>query len=452
MNTDFQHGYNSGLERVSADTYEGYLSSQVNYEWLTERLTEKRADLARVDSLLTDTPAKRQTTFDALQTHLLKISTLAKQVTRLETDRAAIETEQAQLQQRRALTVSEYSLLAGLLFLVAGVSFLAGDLIISHEIVAYALNIRDNTEAWAFAVGLAMVSILLKPAYDRLIEGPYKADPVANGRRYQRFKVGLAVLSVLTLVVLGWFRYEAYRTDQLKAAINKSIKNLQLNAPLDADGNPVPLTPAVMQQIEKQLQNSDSLNLDLVNSPIALLSFVLSGLLFALAGAVCLGIALPVLAAFWLRWLQVDRRRWTLRQRLNRLMKKLLPAEQALAEQVARKAVLEHELALLPDLEALKTEKKALLETINNLLNDSRLAQTDSRIATFNDGYSKGEVTRDLMTDDAFLRAQQNNATLEQLGAKTRTGSPDRIIRGRGLRPYQAIRKIITDSFDADNG
>lgn len=447
MNTDFQHGFTSGLEQVKADTYEGYLSSQVNHDWLTERIAEKRAEVQRIDAQMTETTAKRQPVFDARQTHLAKISTLAKQVERLEKDRHAVENEQVDLKQRRTDAATDYSLLAGVFFLAAGISFLAGDLIISHEIVAYALNIRNNTEAWAFAGGLAMVSILLKPVYDRLIETPYQTDPVRNASRYQRFKIALAVFSVLTLVVLGWFRYEAYRTDQLKAAINKSIKNLQLNAPLDATGTPVPLTPAVMRQIEKQLQDSDSLNLDLVNSPWALLSFVLSGVLFALAGAVCLGIALPVLQAFWFRWLQVDPRRWRLRRRMKRLTKQLVTVEQTLADQLTRKAVLEHELELLPVPDELKKERKAITEDINNLLNESRLAQTDSRIATYNDGYAKGEVARDTMTDEAFQQAQRDYSTLGSPDNRLRSGTDERVVRGR-VRPHEAIRRVISDGVD----
>ena len=125
--------------------------------------------------------------------------------------------------------------LAGLFFFAAGLAFVFGDLIISHEIVAYALNIRNNYEAWAFAIGLAMISILLKPAYDRLIEKPYTDQHTQQARsRYAWFKVGLAGFAIVTLGILGWFRYEAYRTDKLKEAINKSVKNLQLNAtPLD---------------------------------------------------------------------------------------------------------------------------------------------------------------------------------------------------------------------------
>ncbi len=450
MTPDFQHGYTGGVEQVRPDNYEGYLSSQINHEWLTARIAEKQAAGQRIDTRLTETRTSRQTMFGALQAHMLTISTLAKQVERFESDQQAITDEQASLQMRRENAATDYSLLAGLLFLVAAVSFLAGDLIISHEIVAYALNIRDSTEAWAFAVGLAMVSVLLKPVYDRIIEQPYQADPVRNQGRYYRFKIGLAIFSVVTLVVLGWFRYEAYRTDQLKAAINKSIKNLQLNAPLDASGNPVPLTPAVMQQIEKQLQDADALNLDLVNSPVALLSFVLSGVLFALAGAVCLGISLPVLQAFWFRWLQVDIRRGKLRRRRKRLMKQLLPAEQALTEHLTRKTVLEHDLSLLPDLATLESDRQALADELANLLQESRLAETDSRIASYNDGYARGEAARDAQMDADFeqtqldLRAQSN-------GGSVRPNSTERPGRGRSLRPHQAIRQAITNGLMPEN-
>lgn len=452
---DFEHGYHSGIEQVKPDTYEGYLSSQIHYEWLTERIEEKRADQQRIDTQLAETTAKRQTTFDALQTHVLPLTTLTKQVDRFAHDCDAVTDEQAALQARRARAAPEYSLLAGLLFLVAGISFLAGDLIISHEIVAYALNIRDNTEAWAFAIGLAMVSVLLKPAYDRLIEEPYQTDRAKHAGRYQRFKVALALFSVLTLAVLGWFRYEAYRTDQLKSAINKSIKNLQLNAPVDAAGNPMPLTPAMMQQIENQLQNANTLNLELVNSPWALLSFVLSGILFALAGAVCLGIALPVVQAFWFRWLQVDVSLWKLRRRLKRLMQQRLPAEQALAEHLTRKAVLEHELALLPAVADLQQQRRELIDAISDLLNESRLAQTDSRIATYNDGYAKGvafgirspaEAELANISLSGFPNQSQAESSGKETGASGgRTAAPS---QRQGLRPHQAIRELITNRFE----
>ncbi|WP_332367989.1 hypothetical protein [Spirosoma telluris] len=427
-NPDFQHGYTSGVEGVNRETYEGYLSSQVNTDWLSERIQEKRTELANTEQQLAETTEANRTAFATLQAHTVQVERLAKQISQREADRQTLEADRDQLRERRTKAAPDYSLLAGLLFLIAGISFLAGDLIISHEIVAYALNIRNTNEAWAFAVGLAMVSILLKPAYDRLIEKPYQEDPVKNGQRYGRFKMALAVFSVLTLAVLGWFRYEAYRTDQLKSAINKSVRQLQLNT--DPTAATQTLSPSTLNQIEKQLSQSSELNLALVNSPWALLSFVLSGILFALAGAVCLGIALPVLSAFWFRWLQADIKLWKLRRRLKRLDKEIAPLETQLADQLTQQNVLQHNLDLLPNLTDLKEQRKSILSDLNEFYAELKLAQTDSRISNFNDGYGQGEATRTGLSDEEQRQLRKEMLSLQHTSRK-RVDEP----RANGTRP-----------------
>ncbi|TAE22603.1 MAG: hypothetical protein EAZ91_23395 [Cytophagales bacterium] len=437
---DFQHGYSSGVEGITPDAYESYLSSQVNLEWLTERVADKQADIARLNTQLPEAVADRKTAFSALQEHILGVNVAQKQVEQLDSARRNLLADSDALRQRRANAKPDYSLLAGLLFVVAGFSFLLGDLIISHEIVAYALNIRNSTEAWAFAVGLAMVSILLKPAYDRLIEQPYQRDPVQHGRRYGRFKIVLGVFAVLTLAVLGWFRYEAYRTDQLKSAINKSIRQLQQNA-LPADGEAVSTVPdpALLAQIEAKLSESAALNLTLVNSPWALLSFVLSGLLFALAGAVCLGIGLPVLAAFWFRWLQTDQQLGGIRRRLRRIEKALLPAETTLAEHRARQAILEHDLVLLPDPVALREQIRQAEQTLAMLLEESRLAQIDSRTANFTDGFQKGTVARESLSEAEQQQVRTGYLPTQGLPRTPKAPAP--------MRPYEALRKAIAEGM-----
>ncbi len=452
-NPDFQHGYTSGVEGVNRETYEGYLSSQVNTDWLSERIQEKRAELTTVERQLAESTEANRTTFASLQTHALSVERLSYQLGQREADRQVLESDRTSLRERRTKAAPDYSLLAGLLFLVAGISFLAGDLIISHEIVAYALNIRDTNEAWAFAVGLAMVSILLKPAYDRLIEQPYQENPVQYGRRYGRFKMGLALFSVLTLAVLGWFRYEAYRTDQLKAAINKSVRQLQLNT--DPTAATQDLSAATLYKIEKQLSESSELNLALVNSPWALLSFVLSGILFALAGAVCLGIALPVLSAFWFRWLQADIKLWKLRRRLKRLDKEIAPIQAALSEQRVQQNILQHNLDLLPDLDALKARRETVYAELTTLYAELKLAQTDSRISNFNDGYGQGEATLTNLNGDEQRQLRKEMLSLHHANrngaSENRTAniSPVNGTNGKtnGLRPYQNIRKFLEDEL-----
>lgn len=452
-NPDFQHGYTSGVEGVNRETYEGYLSSQINRDWLAERIDERRTDLNNTEKQLAEATEANRTAFAELQTHTLQVERLAKQVEQKETEKQLLLAERDTLRDRRAKASPDYSLLAGLLFLVAGIAFLAGDLIISHEIVAYALNIRNTNEAWAFAFGLAMVSILLKPAYDRLIEKPYQENPEQNRSKYERFKIVLAIFSVLTLAVLGWFRYEAYRTDQLKAAINKSVRQLQLNT--DPTAATQTLDAATVAKIEKQLNASSELNLALVNSPWALLSFVLSGILFALAGAVCLGIALPVLSAFWFRWLQADIKLGRLRRRMKRIDKELLPLENQLAEQRTKQQVLQHNLELIPALTELKERRQYLLSELNALLAELKLAQTDSRISTFNDGYGQGEATLNALTEEERQQLRKEMLALQN-GSRKRTDegkqngtAPVHGTNGKsnGMRPYQTIRKFLADDL-----
>ena len=360
------------------------MASQEHERFLARQLARLQADF---DKFETDTAAQttRRADLDTQrQTHLIAATGLTGRVARWRETLADLRAEGQLLRQRRAAALPEYSLVGGLFFLAAGLAFLFGDLIISHEIVAYALNIRDNTEAWAFAVGLASVTILLKPAYDRLLEKPYRANPERYQVRYQRFTLTLSTFALLTLAVLGWFRYEAYRTDQQKAAINKSIRQWQQTLAPPDDGTPTPPDPAMLTQLERQLKQVDALNLTLVNSPWAMLSFVLSGVLFAGAGAVCLGIGLPVLAAFWFRWCQADRRLWVLRRRERTLLAQLGPAETALNEHLLYHQFAQQALHHVPDPATRQTQRADLLTELLRIGNDHRLALTDRRMAEAN--------------------------------------------------------------------
>jgi uncharacterized small protein (DUF1192 family) len=451
---DYQHGYTGGIEGVDRGSYEGYLSSFVSNEWVIERLSEKKTELAELRQTQNEIIAKRKVSFDSLQGHLLGLNQTSKRT--YEVQQAVAETEQETkfLKEKRANSATHYSLLAGFIFLLAGISFIFGDLIISHEIVAYALNIRNSNEAWAFAIGLAMISVLLKPGYDRLIEGPYQTDNSPHiKKRYGRFKVALSIFSVATLLVLGWFRYEAYRTDKLKEAINKSIKNLQLNAIDPLTGAPIN-SPELTDKIEAALRDSDSLNLILVNSPWALLSFVLSGVLFAVAGAVSLGMALPVLQSFWYRWLQIDPRLWRLRRRHRKLMKQLNAEEKVLSEQLAQKNIMENDLSVFPSLDELKEKEKALRKEIEQLEEERKLALTDTRIHAYNDGHARGEIARNIMSEEEFEQWRNSHLTVTNLALRAKSTISDRAIprtKSSGMRPHQAIRKAITDRFDEEN-
>lgn len=452
-NYDFQHGYHSGLESVEKHTYEGYLSSQVNFEYLSRQLVEKKQEFSDLEKVIDHVKTRLKESYDGLQDRLLKVNLASKNKDRIEVQVTENEGSIQQFTDKRISVGHKYSLFAGFIYLFAGMSFVAGDLIISHEIVAYALNIRNNFEAWAFAVGLAMVSVLLKPAYERLIENPYSNNPSPRSKRvYAWFKGVTVVFAVATLFILGWFRYEAYKTDKMKESVNKSIKQLQ-NQIVDPLNPSAPLPPEITAQIASKMKVFDALNEKLVNSPWALASFVLSGILFALAGAICLGIAFPVLQCYWQRWLQIDPKLKRLYKEKKCLVADLQAIEIEMAEQIVHKNILENDIKLLPNLESLKAQKEALFEEIKQIEERTQLAETDSRIYAFNDGFGKGSMVREVINEDEVNQfVRDNYFDTSTLAHKAKNSSSDKAIFSKrpNLRPHQQLRKLISEDFSED--
>jgi hypothetical protein len=455
-NSDFQHGYLIGVENIRKDKnqdddpYEGFVSSHVTYEWLQERIVEKKEEVSKIDIEITDTKEKHKTAFDKLQEYILGISTHSRRVgfvqDQIDDNLATINLVKG----KRNRNESPYSLLAGILYLLAGVAFVIGDLIISHEIVAYALNIRDNYEAWAFAIGLAMLSILLKPAYDRLVEQPYINDYSPKTKRtYAIFQGFLVAFSVATMLILGWFRYEAYKTDKLKDSINKQIKAMQLNnQPLDPTVVNPAVNQALIQKIDEQLKAYDKLNIELVNSPWALMSFILSGVLFAIAGAICLGISFPILQAYWYNWLQAGPTIRRMKKSNLKLIEELKVAEGELAQQIIQKSILENDLALLPNLAELKAERRDIFTHIDDMLNRSKVADQDRRINRFDDGLEKGKANREEMTDEEYEEFRSTSVRQMRNAQDITIDAGPKVYRNNGLRPHQALRKVITEQLN----
>ena len=452
---DYQHGYTSGLEQIKKDTYEGYLAAQISFEWIGEQVNIKRTDTQVIDAQIQAIKIQTKQVFDQLQQHLLALSLASKSQERLTLSLINNQTKLEYYEEKFKANASKYSLFAGILYLFAGISFVFGDLIISHEIVAYALNIRNNFEAWAFAVGLAMVSVLLKPAYERLIEQRYESGTAFGQKLYVWFKGGLVLFAVATLFILGWFRYEAYKTDKLKEGINKTIKNIQIQ---QEDLNLTPQNQtSILAELNQQLQKIEVLNQNLVLSNWALASFVLSGILFALAGAVCLGIGLPVLAAYWQRWLQISPKIKQLSKEKQVIELELKAAQEQMATCVINKNIAENDLSLIEDMAILQENKSVLMAEIAQLQTEAKLQETDMRMFSFNDGYAKGMVARDVLTEEEWAEFRSNNyLNVSSLASKARSaGEGDRAVNfsknNNNLRPYQAIRKIIAEQFEDGN-
>ncbi|HEU0078831.1 MAG TPA: hypothetical protein VFQ76_14350, partial [Longimicrobiaceae bacterium] len=259
-------------------------------------------------------------------------------------------------------TTHRGSIVYFLLYTIAGITFLLGDLVMSKAIVADSLNLRGPTpfgidESWLFALGLAMISVLLKPAYDRLVEDRYVA-----GEATRRFTWTILIVSagaILTVGVLGWFRATSFQMNVLAKA---------------------------------QPAQANSLWTQLATNPLGTASFVLSGLLFAVAGAVCLGIGLRHGRDWRHIRSRLTREQKDLRDRCSDLDASAHALDTARHE--AAKHLLETEAAArsAPAVATLETELDRARHERRDLLERHREARRRKLDHLYQDGYQLGYI------------------------------------------------------------
>jgi hypothetical protein len=190
--------------------------------------------------------------------------------------------------------ILENSLLALVLMLVAALAFISADFVISYTVVSTQLYLDGeifedykifgfNPSPFIFALALAAIPFLLKPAYDRLIEQPYKLN---KNKNYFNVLIILITLASLGLLVnTGFVRLKDFE-DQNK------IEEIIVN-----DGGGMPFVTGSEPPIPKNAKK-----------PEYFIPFVVvvSGVLFAFGGAILLGMGLPELRKRVKRaWLKV---------------------------------------------------------------------------------------------------------------------------------------------------
>ncbi len=180
--------------------------------------------------------------------------------------------------------ILENSLLALVLMLVAALTFISADFIISLTVVSTQLLLDGeifgeskifgfNPSPFIFALALAAIPFLLKPAFDRLIEQPYKLN---KNKNYFNVLIILVALAAFGLLVnTGYVRLKDFEDFNTIEATNEN----------DNDGG-----MDFISQSEPQLPSIS----EKPNNYIAFV-VVVSGVLFALGGAILLGMGLPEL-------------------------------------------------------------------------------------------------------------------------------------------------------------
>jgi uncharacterized protein YhaN len=409
-------GHADGRADVDPGAFEDFIVQSAARERINDDARAVQQRIERVERDIDDIQELRRDGAAAEAEMKLKAAEQQRHETRLgelETSIEAIEQEQIAKKKRgSALYATIYSL--------AGLFFIAGDVIMSREIVASALKLRGTAEPWIFAIGLAMLAVLMKPAYDRLVEQRYWEGNTA----WFTGTIGACVVGAIsTLWVLGAFRSTAFVS-------NTKIQRLTAELMETSD-------PARIGEIQAQI---GTLQQSLIESPLGYWAFVLSGLLFAVAGAVCLGIGFRHLRdAYHLRWhlYRTHRRlvneREERSQRVDALRDEV--AERRVEQTRARQALTDY-----PPLDDLREKRDALIKRAETLLDDAADVHSRKLQALYRRAYAQGQSNEPAPPPgDGALSVTPSNGSTSRTGTEPSNADS-------AQRPYRALRDVIRRS------
>jgi hypothetical protein len=271
----------------------GVLDAQIGleksaFQEQSEGATEYESVNGKVNEL-----EKKQSTAAVLKNDLMDLfgrreltSLWDKQIAENTTKRDELKAIVASLKVKIKDIILENSLLALVLMLVAALAFISADFIISYTVVSTQLYLDGkifgdwkffgfnlNPSTLIFALALAAIPFLLKPAYDRLVEQPYKLN---KNKKYFNVLIILVALTALGLLInTGFVRLKDFEDFNTMQATNVIVSGGGM-------GLVLPPEPPVPSSSEK---------------PEYFIAFVVvvSGVLFALGGAILLGMGLPEL-------------------------------------------------------------------------------------------------------------------------------------------------------------
>ena len=379
---EFAHGYENGKLALDKQHYESFLTNQVHYNQTLDKTQHRRSELAELEAHMQEARKETGQWVEQLQRHAHRIPLKEHQAEILRNAAEQAAAERERLREQRKATRNDNPFLIGLFYVLAGLLFIVGDLIVSKDIVAYAFGFK-GFEAWSFAGGLAALSLLLKPAYERLIEHYYEEG---KPKRYIYFKMVLLFFALTTLAVLGLYRYDAYRVDKMKAFLNNEAAYLQSGAGSNS--------PTLIAKLDSLRRQRLQLNNELLNDPWGAWSFVLTGILFAVSGAVSLGVGTPIVQTYWKRWVQIPIRIRQAKRAERKLTKELAQAETELSEEKTQKAIAESHLAMFNRPEEIKQQMQEIRTELRDLLDQQSAHDVERRVSQYNDGYARGKTDR----------------------------------------------------------
>lgn len=442
-NRPFAQGFIDGIDSVDQKPFESFLELKTKQEHLQSRLENLLKEEQEIRSDLNDRvelESNLQRYEKELEEKEARVDESREEMERLE---QKVDEKEANPPQSTSGSNTEEndapergSLVYTLLYSAAGLLFVAGDVIMSREVVAKALRLTDPVEAWTFAVGLAMLAVLMKPAYDRLVEKPYW-----NGNHKAfRWTIMLGVLAAaLTLGVLGAFRSEAFQSRQKIERLQNELTEGQRAG-------------SISQERVSEIQSRiSSLQQSTTDSLLGELSFLLSGVLFAAAGAVCLGIGLrhgrdwyhrsirPLFVSKVSQW-KYNRERSQLRSEREKAKQDFQERRQERNSLSSKIQEVEKKLELEKSVDELRDQLQEIRDEQDDIRSSMPETESTARIDAYRNGYELAEEGLTQSNGQSDGLSQPGYSDADTPGASSENDASE---EDSQPRPFLAVRNAI---------
>jgi len=295
----------------------------------------------------------------------------------------------------------EYNWLNVGIFIAIGLSFVIADFTITLDVLFHGLDMAFN-RAIPLAIAVSGITFVLKPTIDRLFEKPYLRD---DKKKKHVLLSLVSILAILVLGLLGYFREEYFKSDKVNQAINLEVssKESQIqtfkdeSSSLKRQGRAAE-APGKDQQALKLEEDTQGLKQKIAENDRTLSGnsalfwiFVLSNILFAIAGAICLSIAFPAADRLRRKRLLRKQQSW-LGKRVEQLTLDLTAVQSSIKNHQIARDLASNEIELLPDLSDLEAKHQALLIKLEEIRKESTDHESKAEAALYREAFERGNI------------------------------------------------------------
>lgn len=426
-----KRGFSNGLLRIPQEVFEHYITAYEENKRLGIVISKMEQDRLLKEEKIHKTESERDQLLAAIVRKKQEDNRQKENKTKFSDLAQKSEVQLELIKEQFEKNYPAYGWIGTILFLIAGLAFIFTDISIIKSIAFLGFDLK-NDEALIFAIGFASLVVILKPLVDRVFEKPYQNNKKLAMHGLLIF-IGLS--TILALGFMGAFRNQAFVASVKKDNIESELE--RLNAEVDSR-----LRSSSDPEILKLEENLESITAG-ASGDLVQWIFILSSILFAVAGAICFSIGVPSLR------IHTNRLSGKVMLYFQRIyfLRKLKNADKhwRLAENQWK--IAEQRLALLPNLTILEAELKRIINEIQVARAAQHQVHTEAVIAIYRDNYQRGE--RYIPSEEEL--AQFEMLLSEQSGIKQRNFQLNRQFSGSNLFNSQYLHEYIRQKIHKDN-